>query len=343
MSAQPNSTPGSPRLSFNSRVQVVQPSCCRGQVDDLTLSTTPLPLGSRIEGNHLGLNVPPPTPSKAVGEATATTTACDDSNESPDTTGCDSADNVVPGILLPSLLMARSRGQTILSGNETEVTNASIPRSGCGSGSGFPSPNSSSRSCQGFSTTGSTGSELEETDTGTSIDPVAPPSGDPSEEESIALARELMAQEALESYAMFSSEYFRYNTAQYSAEDLEALRAALEDDIDADSERGTNGDQYEIMLQLGEAIGDVKKERWKMVANEHIHSLPTLQFNREEVEQLDENDSRRKCLVCQFVYEQGQTLRTLPCGHCFHSECIDQWLKDTDSCAYCRQPIIRET
>ena len=176
----------------------------------------------------------------------------------------------------------------------------------------------------------------------TNSDVSPPPISDPSEEESIALARQLMAQEALESYAAFSSDYLRYNTEQYSPEDLEALHAALNDD-DMDEEVGgeTNDEQYEIMLRLGAAIGDVKNERWKMVSEQYISLLPTFHFNREAVQGLDENDSQCKCMVCQFVYEEGECLRTLPCGHCFHAECVDQWLKDKDCCAYCRQPIVQ--
>ena len=176
------------------------------------------------------------------------------------------------------------------------------------------------------------------------ISPPDPPISDPSEEESIALARQLMAQEALESYAAFSSDYLRYNTAQYSPEDLEALHAALnDDDDDMDDQVGgeTSDEQYEIMLRLGAAIGDVKNERWKMVSEQYISKLPTFQFNRQAVQGLDENDSQCKCMVCQFVYEEGECLRTLPCGHCFHAECVDQWLQNKDCCAYCRQPIVQ--
>ena len=180
----------------------------------------------------------------------------------------------------------------------------------------------------------------EQASTNGDFSPPTPPSSDPSEEDSIALARQLMAEEALESYAAFSSDYLRYNTAEYSPEDLEALHAALNDDIDEEVGGETSDDQYEIMLRLGAAIGDVKNERWKMVSDQYIAMLPTFEFDRGAVNGLDENDSRCKCMVCQFVYEDGERLRTLPCGHCFHAECVDQWLKDKDCCAYCRQPIV---
>jgi hypothetical protein len=173
--------------------------------------------------------------------------------------------------------------------------------------------------------------------------------GDPSEEESIALARLLMAQEALDSYAAVSRDFLRYNSAMYSPEDLEALQAALHDeDDDEDIENGeqapvggVNVDEYELMLRLGEAIGDVKQERWKIISQSHVSMLPTYSFTVNGTKGLDSNDSRCKCLICQCEYEEGETLRCLPCGHCFHLECVDQWLQDKDCCAYCRQPIIR--
>jgi hypothetical protein len=160
---------------------------------------------------------------------------------------------------------------------------------------------------------------------------------DPSEDESIALARTLMAEEAMESYAM-SAEILRYNSAQYSQEDLQALQAAIDEDEEEGEDQG--GEQYEMLLRLGEANGDVKQERWNMVAQDHISNLPTYTFADKDVKTLDANDSKCKCLVCQFSYEEGETLRKLPCGHCFHAECVDQWLKDKDCCAYCRQPIV---
>ena len=102
------------------------------------------------------------------------------------------------------------------------------------------------------------------------------------------------------------------------------------------------GMSYELMLRLGERIGDVKSERWSRVAREKINQLPTFTFVPQSVKDKDENDCEVKCLVCQFAYEEKECLRRLPCGHCFHSECVDQWLMSKDCCPYCRKPIIEE-
>lgn len=162
------------------------------------------------------------------------------------------------------------------------------------------------------------------------------------EAESIALARMLMEQEAIESYGALSSDYLRYNSNQFSQEDMEALQAALAEDEGSDEEGEQPDFSYDMMLRLGETIGDVKKERWHMEAQAEIDKLPTFQFDPKAFEGKDENDSNVKCLVCQFPYEADESLRRLPCGHCFHGECVVKWLKDNDICPYCRQTIVLE-
>ncbi|XP_048231280.1 probable F-box protein At3g61730 isoform X1 [Ricinus communis] len=47
------------------------------------------------------------------------------------------------------------------------------------------------------------------------------------------------------------------------------------------------------------------------------------------------NDST--CAICLAEYRSKETLRCIPeCKHCFHVECIDEWLKMNSSCPVCR-------
>ena len=165
------------------------------------------------------------------------------------------------------------------------------------------------------------------------------------EEESIALARALMAEEAMASYQM-SQDFLNENRDQFSEEDLAALQAAMEEEeqeanaVEGDQPDG--GMSYDFMLRLGEQIGDVKTERWSRVAKEKISSLPVFEYDPTKTVGKDENDCEVKCLVCQFSYEKKESLRRLPCNHCFHTECVDQWLMNKDFCPYCRQTITKE-
>lgn len=48
----------------------------------------------------------------------------------------------------------------------------------------------------------------------------------------------------------------------------------------------------------------------------------------------------RPCAICQVEYEQGDTLATLPCKHCFHSGCVGQWLSAySKKCPVCKAEV----
>jgi hypothetical protein len=161
------------------------------------------------------------------------------------------------------------------------------------------------------------------------------------EDESIELARRLMAEEAIASYE-HHFHLLRESADQLSREDYEALQRVLgENEFEAD-EQGPDGElSYDAMLDLSDRIGDVKTERWAMIAAAEVSKLPTFRYsttkNNPAAAKIE--DSEHKCLVCQFEYENEEQLRRLPCGHCFHASCVDVWLKEKDACPYCRQCI----
>ncbi|XP_062189839.1 E3 ubiquitin-protein ligase EL5-like [Phragmites australis] len=49
------------------------------------------------------------------------------------------------------------------------------------------------------------------------------------------------------------------------------------------------------------------------------------------------------CAVCITVLVAGETARVLPrCGHAFHVDCIDMWLRSHSTCPLCRCPAVDE-
>ena len=47
-------------------------------------------------------------------------------------------------------------------------------------------------------------------------------------------------------------------------------------------------------------------------------------------------DTGTTCNICFEDYEEGDAYRVLPCGHRFHIECVDKWLRSTSlRCPLC--------
>ena len=47
----------------------------------------------------------------------------------------------------------------------------------------------------------------------------------------------------------------------------------------------------------------------------------------------------QECTICLGAFSDGESLKTLPCLHNYHSICIDQWLGIQANCPLCKQTI----
>jgi len=50
---------------------------------------------------------------------------------------------------------------------------------------------------------------------------------------------------------------------------------------------------------------------------------------------LDQTD----CMVCLCSFEEGESVRLLPCNHIFHTGCVDEWLGRDAHCPICRHSL----
>ncbi|GAA0169047.1 hypothetical protein LIER_23611 [Lithospermum erythrorhizon] len=48
-----------------------------------------------------------------------------------------------------------------------------------------------------------------------------------------------------------------------------------------------------------------------------------------------------ECCICLSAYDDGAELRELPCGHHFHSTCVDKWLFINATCPLCKYNITQ--
>lgn len=65
-----------------------------------------------------------------------------------------------------------------------------------------------------------------------------------------------------------------------------------------------------------------KKPRAKSLCNAMLHDEKDLSiFSSEDVD----SDKRVDCVICLDGYSEGDVIRTLPCGHEYHRDCIGKY------------------
>ncbi|KAL3498100.1 hypothetical protein ACH5RR_040832 [Cinchona calisaya] len=71
--------------------------------------------------------------------------------------------------------------------------------------------------------------------------------------------------------------------------------------------------------------------------NEVVESLPLRLYSKLQKHLPDEV---AQCYICLVEYEEGDSVRILPCHHEYHKECIDRWLKEVHRvCPLCRGDV----
>lgn len=79
-------------------------------------------------------------------------------------------------------------------------------------------------------------------------------------------------------------------------------------------------------------------EREQLIANIRAHEV-----TEEQAQATQEQEE--VCPICFRGFSEGNTYSTLLCGHSFHTECVQRWLREgrdggTDSCPMCRQDVF---
>jgi hypothetical protein len=52
-----------------------------------------------------------------------------------------------------------------------------------------------------------------------------------------------------------------------------------------------------------------------------------------------EEEDKCSCSVCMEDFNNGDEISTLPCLHRYHSDCINRWLRQSNSCPICKTPV----
>ncbi|KAL8562988.1 hypothetical protein ACOMHN_004680 [Nucella lapillus] len=101
------------------------------------------------------------------------------------------------------------------------------------------------------------------------------------------------------------------------------------------NEGGLDLEDYEGLWELAERLGEVQR---RGITEEQISRLPTHKFRLSD-SQASSVAGSRQCQICLVDFDNGDCLRSIPCRHDFHKDCIDEWLKRNASCPICRQEV----
>ncbi|CAA0822315.1 RING/U-box superfamily protein [Striga hermonthica] len=63
---------------------------------------------------------------------------------------------------------------------------------------------------------------------------------------------------------------------------------------------------------------------------------PASKASIEALESVEIENDDDQCVVCLEDWEIGEKARKMPCGHRFHGECVERWLRIHGSCPVCR-------
>ena len=160
--------------------------------------------------------------------------------------------------------------------------------------------------------------------------------------DAVALRRRLRAARANRRFQRFvdrlNAERVENGERQISAETLRHLV----------HERDFTGNDYDQLHSFADENGPAIGSWFSQVGatDQEINRCPsrTLSAGDELLRLKRSEESGREeiqtCSVCLERYEEGETVRTIPCFHTFHVKCIDPWLAEKAECPVCKHSAI---
>eukprot|EP00930_Biecheleria_cincta_P059295 TRINITY_DN45043_c0_g1_i1.p1 TRINITY_DN45043_c0_g1~~TRINITY_DN45043_c0_g1_i1.p1 ORF type:complete len:248 (+),score=67.83 TRINITY_DN45043_c0_g1_i1:38-781(+) len=81
----------------------------------------------------------------------------------------------------------------------------------------------------------------------------------------------------------------------------------------------------ELLAAQGYVLVDGEEERRPAMSRDARAELKLVTVVQEDV-----------CVVCQEEMPLGSKAKSMPCGHLFHDDCLEEWVKKSNSCPSCR-------
>mmetsp|Transcript_8818 Transcript_8818/g.16860 ORF Transcript_8818/g.16860 Transcript_8818/m.16860 type:complete len:183 (+) Transcript_8818:1-549(+) len=106
--------------------------------------------------------------------------------------------------------------------------------------------------------------------------------------------------------------------------------------------REFNSNDYEMLLQLDENSSRNLGLSQSQIERLPEHTIPApsqVSIPIEETGDSEDDSGLPVCSICLEAKKPGQSVRTVPCLHQFHTECLDPWLRTKASCPECAMAV----
>jgi hypothetical protein len=117
---------------------------------------------------------------------------------------------------------------------------------------------------------------------------------------------------------------------------LDALRLVLRE------RQVSDGNDYEGLLEFQEQSGPAMEALLRSLGatDAQIERLPSRVLGPSDDLLQPSHGKLPDCAICLEHFASGESVRTIPCFHSFHKNCIDPWLANKAECPICKHSAI---
>ena len=113
----------------------------------------------------------------------------------------------------------------------------------------------------------------------------------------------------------------------------------INQDHDTETENSLNGAGYDDQDSFVSHNDDVLDPSSEEEKGADLSKLKETSYKIQENKEDQAKVEKANCAICMEDIVQGNKVIELSCSHMFHAPCIFKWVKDKNSCPYCRKPV----
>ena len=100
-------------------------------------------------------------------------------------------------------------------------------------------------------------------------------------------------------------------------------------------------DFFEMVRRISEQEAEARAKK-KRAKTDAVQKLPVVKIEPKHCKKTGNDMEPPSCTVCCDTISLGSKGMFMPCGHIYHPDCLNPWLKDHNTCPVCRFELPTE-